>query len=213
MPGVPSSRGCDACRRQKKKVIACSIICEGSSEKTANIVDLQCADKAPCPRCQRLGIECVGLGQQRYKFKNKIPDSTTTTESGSHGAVSKALDGSLPLKPARCPSNTTTILTSSFIDKINVFVDIRYQLLGNFGGYLAEIPCRLGTNAALDAASDTLVAAHARFCSGNRDPDRALLAKHSQALSILRHSLDSSVNAHSSETLCAIMLLMIVQVL
>ncbi|KAL4881181.1 hypothetical protein BJY04DRAFT_61326 [Aspergillus karnatakaensis] len=48
MPGVPSSRGCDACRRQKKK---CDQI------------------KPACTRCARLQIPCVGSGQRRFKFK------------------------------------------------------------------------------------------------------------------------------------------------
>ncbi|KAL4866277.1 hypothetical protein BDV12DRAFT_137797 [Aspergillus spectabilis] len=48
MPGVPSSRGCDACRRQKKK---CDQL------------------KPACTRCARLQIPCVGSGQRRFKFK------------------------------------------------------------------------------------------------------------------------------------------------
>ncbi|KAL3495335.1 hypothetical protein BJX62DRAFT_233326 [Aspergillus germanicus] len=48
MPGVPSSRGCDACRRQKKK---CDQL------------------KPACSRCTRLQIPCVGSGQRRFKFK------------------------------------------------------------------------------------------------------------------------------------------------
>ncbi|KAL4810815.1 hypothetical protein BDV18DRAFT_155427 [Aspergillus unguis] len=48
MPGVPSSRGCDACRRQKKK---CDQL------------------KPACARCTRLQIPCVGSGQKRFTFK------------------------------------------------------------------------------------------------------------------------------------------------
>ncbi|KAI9808075.1 MAG: hypothetical protein M1827_007517 [Pycnora praestabilis] len=75
------------------------------------------------------------------------------------------------------------------------------------------MPCRLGTSAALDAAVDALITAHARFCVGNLSPDLGLLAKHSRALSILRHDLNDPIKAHSSETLCSIMLLMIYQTL
>ncbi|RDW93648.1 Zn(II)2Cys6 transcription factor domain-containing protein [Aspergillus mulundensis] len=49
MPGVPSSRGCEACRRQKKKV--CDQL------------------KPACTRCVRLQIACVGSGQKRFTFK------------------------------------------------------------------------------------------------------------------------------------------------
>ncbi|EEA20345.1 hypothetical protein EYB25_007858 [Talaromyces marneffei] len=49
MPGVPTSRGCDACRKQKKK-------CDAPKPPTK------------CPRCTRLKIPCTGYGVQRYKF-------------------------------------------------------------------------------------------------------------------------------------------------
>jgi Fungal specific transcription factor domain len=106
-----------------------------------------------------------------------------------------------------------TKLASALVYKIDPTTDIRYQLVWNFGGYLADVPRRLGTNPALDAASDALVAAHTDFCSSGRPGSECeLLAKHSHALSVLRDALDDPVKAHSSETLCAIMLLMIVQV-
>lgn len=106
----------------------------------------------------------------------------------------------------------TTRLAAAFVERIYPLVDIRVQLLWNFGDFLEHIPCRLGTNAALDAASDALVAAHKRFCAGHRHPDPKLLAKHSRALHVLRHDLNDTVKAHASETLCAIMLLMITEV-
>lgn len=106
-----------------------------------------------------------------------------------------------------------TQLASAFVGKIDPTADIRYQLVWNFGAYLADIPRRLGTNPALDAASDALVAAHTNFCSnGHGVPDYAFLAKYSRALNVLRDELDDPDKAHSSETLCAIMLLMIIQV-
>lgn len=92
-------------------------------------------------------------------------------------------------------------------------MDIRYQLLWNFGGYLADVPRRLGMNPALDVASDALVSVHTSFCSqGHYVHDPRVLAKYSKALVVLRDALDDPDKAYSSETLCAIMLLMIVQV-
>jgi hypothetical protein len=47
MTGVPRSKGCEACRKQKKK----------------------CDQKQPaCSRCTRLNIACIGPGERRYKF-------------------------------------------------------------------------------------------------------------------------------------------------
>ncbi len=51
------------------------------------------------------------------------------------------------------------------------------------------------------------------FCSnGHGIPDCAFVAKYSRALNVLRDELDDPDKAHSSETLRAIMLLMIIQV-
>ncbi|KAF2798173.1 hypothetical protein K505DRAFT_297123 [Melanomma pulvis-pyrius CBS 109.77] len=50
MPGVPSGRGCDGCRKQKKK-------CDQA--------------KPSCSRCARLNMPCIGAGKQRFKFKEE----------------------------------------------------------------------------------------------------------------------------------------------
>ncbi|KAI9749547.1 MAG: hypothetical protein M4579_006832 [Chaenotheca gracillima] len=114
---------------------------------------------------------------------------------------------------SRNPSNSMTKLASAFVHKVDPTTDIRYQLVWNFGDYLTEVPRRLGANPALDAASEVLVVAHTDYCSrGHRLPSTELLAKYSHALSLLRDVLDDPFMAHSSETLCAIMILMIVQV-
>ena len=112
----------------------------------------------------------------------------------------------------RTLSNSVIRLTGAFIERIDPFIDIKFQLLWSFGDYLADIPCRLGESGALDAAADALVMAHARFCVGHLDPDTVLLAKYSRALRVLRQDLDDPVKAHSSETLCSIMLLTIYEV-
>ena len=104
------------------------------------------------------------------------------------------------------------MLASALVKRVDISVDVRFQLTLNFGGFLLDIPRRLGTSAALDAAAGSLVAAHARFCSGDRSLERDVLSKQSHALSTLRHDLNDSVKARSSETLCAIMALMIAQV-
>jgi hypothetical protein len=89
--------------------------------------------------------------------------------------------------------------------------DVRFNLAFSFGGFLTHIPRRLGRNEALDSASDALVSTHSCFCSGlNMSIDA--LTKYSRALGVLRKYLDDSVKACSSETLAAIMLLLICQV-
>ncbi|KAL8652272.1 MAG: hypothetical protein Q9226_004341 [Calogaya cf. arnoldii] len=118
----------------------------------------------------------------------------------------------IQLQPAWMLSNKTTSLTSALIGRIEEAVDIRFQLPWNFGGYLRQIPRRLGTSPALDAASDALVASHRDFCTGRQlEPDAEVLNKQTRALALLRNELGDDVKARSSETLCAIMVLMITQ--
>ena len=106
-----------------------------------------------------------------------------------------------------------TQLTLALVDKVNLRTDVRHDLVSNFGPFLAQVPCRLGTNPALDAASDALVSAHTSYCSANLSRDKSdLLMKYSYALKSLRETLSNLVLARSSETLGAIWLLMIVQV-
>ena len=204
MPSGPSSQACDACRKQKKKVQPTDI---GNSEPwDANNQEL------PCSRCKRLKIPCLGARQQRYRFQ----DESRRFEPGDQSAssVNSVILAQKPwnVQIPRRPSNEMTRLTAAFIDKVSLTDDIRYQLVGNFGGYLVQVPRRLGTNPALDAAADALVAAHTSFCSTGPTGTEGLLVKHSRALNALRRALTDPVTARSTETLGAIMLLMIVQV-
>ena len=118
----------------------------------------------------------------------------------------------MAVKAPQILNNPLSRLTAAFIEKISPVVDIRFQLLWNFGDYLADVPRRLGTSEALDAAADALVTAHGQLCAGDREASPTVLEKHCRALSALRHDLDDPVKVHTSETLCSIMLLMIYEV-
>lgn len=168
----------------------------------------------PCSRCRRLNVVCQGAGQQRYKFQDeskKFVSAKKLASSGNGGVTSRQKPSVAQI--TRNPSNQITRLTSAFVGSINPTMDIKYQLLWNFGDYLADVPRRLGVNPALDVASDALVSVHTSFCSqGHYVHDPRVLAKYSKALVALRDALNDPDKAYSSETLCAIMLLMIVQV-
>ena len=118
----------------------------------------------------------------------------------------------LAVQPARSLSNDATRLISSFVNSISSDVDIPFQIPSNFGLYLNEIPCHLGTSRALDAATSALVAAHRHFCVHGFDANHNVLTQHSRALCALRYDLEDTVKANSTETLCAVMVLMITQV-
>ena len=157
----------------------------------------------------------MGLGKQRYIFKNEGEKLTRSNQHSpilSRDAIGHLSEALLASGPTHTPCNSLTRLTSAFAKKIDSTVDIRVQLPWNFGPFLEEVPRRLGTNEALDAASDALITAYTGFCAGEVAPSPEVLGKHSRALNSLRRCLDDPVKAHSSETLCAIMMLLIHQV-
>ncbi|KFY02305.1 hypothetical protein O988_02232 [Pseudogymnoascus sp. VKM F-3808] len=206
MPGVPSGRGCDGCRKQKKK-------CDQA--------------KPSCSRCARLKMACVGAGQQRYKFKeqngtqNAIAIPRRTKEQNGTGTTIimpqrtkeeyTSFDMIDVLKTVpHTPSSKLTLATDEFVGTIKMSTSVRYNLVYWYGEFLKDIPARLGRNGALDTAVEALTAAHSSFCLYHRATPEALV-KYSTALRTLRFYLDDPVKASSSETLCAVMLLLICQ--
>lgn len=156
---------------------------------------------------------CIGLGQQRYKFQNEdrklarlANDSAVAHNVSSYHGALVSTGPPLPL------SNSHTRLTAALIYYIDPSVDFRLQLPWNFGLYFEDIPSRLGYNEALDAASDALLEAYTHYCAGGIGPSPEVLVKHSRALKALRQCLDDPVKAHSSETLCSIIMLQTMQV-
>ena len=158
----------------------------------------------------------MGFGQRRYVFKHEgqklahLDSSSAIPFNDTIFNLPKAL---MAAGPSHTLSNDLTRLTSVFVHKIDPSVDIKIQLPWNFGGFLADVPCRLGINESLDAAADALGTAYTGFCAGNVIPHPEALVKYSRALNALRRCLSDPVKACSSETLCSVMLLLIIQVL
>ncbi|KAL4929208.1 uncharacterized protein BDV17DRAFT_281485 [Aspergillus undulatus] len=108
------------------------------------------------------------------------------------------------------PSNPLTVLTKAFIAAMAPETDLRYNLKWAYSGYLGMVPARLGANEALNTAVDALVTTHRDFAC-HREVTVKSLTKYSQALGALRRCLDDPLQAGTSETLCAVTLLLIVQ--
>ena len=191
MPGVPFGRGCNECRRAKKK----------------------CDLKQPaCSRCAKSQVECIGGGQRRFKFVEV--ESSKEGSSGERSrnvtprdAVEKAASGSI----SRIPGDETTLLLAALKHALRPAIDERFSLVCMYGPLLQYLPHRLGRNKALDAATDLLTETHSGVCRGAR-PTKSIITKYSNALRELRHSLDDPEIACSAETLCAAMILCISQV-
>jgi hypothetical protein len=200
MPGVPFSRACEACRKQKRK----------------------CDEAQPiCSRCQRLGIICVGSGAKRFKWQIETTNRSRTKRSTGTSitvvrTTSSTTDCDAPLIRQICrgPSNAQTVLTMTLIDKVHLTKDsdLRYNLTWAFGNFIQDVPRRLGKNAALDAAATSLALSHVRFSTGRKDAAPEELTAYINALSVLRNCLNDPNVARDANTLCAVMLLLFCQV-
>jgi hypothetical protein len=99
-------------------------------------------------------------------------------------------------------------LASSLIGTLKI-TDIRYAL-EYYGYFLKDIPRRLGSSAALDAAVKALVTAYPYFHSRDFPPE--VLMHYGRSLRSLRDTLDDDIEARSVNTLCAVYLITICQV-
>lgn len=112
------------------------------------------------------------------------------------------------------PTNILTTLISSFAYSIDTHnMDTRHNLAWNFGDFIYDVPRWLGSNAALDAAADALVASHSHFCRTRySNANELCLEKYSRALRALRITLSTMEQACEPATLCAIMIIMMTEV-
>lgn len=204
MPGVPSGRACDGCRRQKKKV------CPRNHE-----VAKRSLLRLPQVRlCDTMFTVCSPGVRMRRIWAAKVPFQKSKVLSTSSALRREAV--SLPaasctpsLSPS--PSNELNVLISAFLDTIKPTMDCRFNLAWTYGPFLHHLPRRLGTNAALDSATRALVCAHRDF-SLHRPVTIRSLAEYSHAVQTLRQSMDNPTKAHSIDTACAVILLTLCQV-
>jgi hypothetical protein len=155
---------------------------------------------------------CVGSGQQRYTFKEEQGfrhDANIEQVPKRCGGLAK--EDSLAKISFAYPCNNLTLLTHAFVDTMKLSTDLRYNLAWTYGFFLEDVPRRLGSNEALDTSADALASAHLSYCT-HRVVSVEVLRKYSNALSKLRICLDDPMKACTSDTLCAVSLLLICQV-
>lgn len=113
----------------------------------------------------------------------------------------------------RVPSNESTMLAQELMGSLVTF-DLRYNLSWVYGGFIDSIPERIGVSRALDAAVAALLASHTNLITA-RGKEVVVsiesLTKYSQAVKTLRVTLDDPITACTTETLCAVTLLLICQ--
>lgn len=182
---------------KRRFVVSCQ------SKNLSNEESTKCDQLTPtCSRCKRLQLACIGPGAQRYKFlEQRFENESEEIQSPEQENSSVAL--------IRRPSNPLLLMTSSFIEKLEV-TDLRYDLTWTYGGFLKHIPKRLGTNEALDSAVGAVTGAFPTLYTGQIS--RGALTSYGDGLKALRVCLDDPSKAQTAETLCAIYLMIICQV-
>ena len=148
-----------------------------------------------CSRCTRLRVPCVGRGQQRYKFIDGKASLACANPDMVH-------------MQTVVPSNQLTVMTSALTTALEI-TDPRYDLT-IYGNFMKEIPRRLGSNSALDAAVYALTVAFASI--HKTQPSAEAIHGYSRALNSLRLCLMDSTRRKSPDTLCAMYLIMMLQV-
>ncbi|KAF7909336.1 uncharacterized protein EAF01_003054 [Botrytis porri] len=178
MPGVPSGRGCEACRKQKKK----------------------CDQLQPsCSRCIRLSIPCIGSGIRRYKFISGAIDSTVKPISTTANHNNDNTLHTTRKQIFRMPGNKTISVAGSFISVLEV-KDIRYDI-GVYGAFLTEIPKRLGSSAALDASVNAISTSYKSIYSRTKPVEA--LESYGRGLKALRVALNDPKEAVEANTISA----------
>ncbi|KAL9474038.1 hypothetical protein ACSS6W_008418 [Trichoderma asperelloides] len=191
MPGVPSYRGCDACRKQKKK-------CDMATPA--------------CSRCSRLKIACVGCGQLRYKFKDQTDLQVVRSSKKARSRASPQFEteSDSPGSIVSIASSRDSARSGAFISLLDI-TDPSYDLRC-YGPWFKDLPRRLGTNEALDAAVEAMVGFYPHLRRHEQSSlSRGSLVKYVNALQALRTCLNDPQKASKAETLCAVYILLICQ--
>ncbi|KAI3574952.1 hypothetical protein IWW34DRAFT_883226 [Fusarium oxysporum f. sp. albedinis] len=163
MPGVPKSRGCNTCLKQKKK-------CDQA--------------KPACSRCARLGVPCVGSGEQKYVFK---PVSFTKPFKPSFQKARKREKPS-QLSITHKPQNSLTLLEAKFVAALEV-TDLRYGV-HCYGDFLEHIPRRLGHSHTLNVSVDLMMSTLPYHYS--HEIPSQVLAKYGSGLKVLKGFLNGT---------------------
>lgn len=154
---------------------------------------------------------CVGAGQQRFQFREERRFQGSGDKCAQKQKLKSRREENTCVEVPYQLNTKVTLLANSLLDTIKPSTNLKFNLAWSYGIFLEEIPRRLGKNEALDTSVAALVSAHSDLCSRRREVSIDTLNKYSCALKTLREYLDAPITACATETLCAVMLLLICQ--
>lgn len=156
--------------------------------------------------------------QDEHDIESMATESSTTSSNSPQStlALQSAHDVQWAAMITPAPISTLSSLIASFTGSIGGHdTDTGHHLAWNFGVFLHDVPRYLGFNEALDAAADALVSGYDHFrqsTSRYTTASAICLRKYSQAVKSLRTCLSTVENACEPTTLCAIQIVMTIEV-
>lgn len=165
---------------------------------------LQCDQKQPsCSRCCRLGIRCIGSGQQSLRFVGVNTIASRRSKSSSISVVALQANPLITVS-----ANELDHLRSAFVSILHSDrIGFDMTLLG---ALFEDIPVRLGSNKALDLFTRAMIQARASLVLGH--PSERAISSFSTAMTALRSQLQDPKDTSLLGTLSAIYMMIIYQV-
>ena len=146
---------------------------------------------------------------QRFKF---IQDERASNEVRSSRSPTPGIKSGKDVVLTLPPSNGTSNLVGALVQTIKPTTNLSWNIAWTYGPLFLDVPQRLGISEALDAAVWTLVSGHSDLRSQSPQVSERTLELHGIALKALRKCLHNPAKAHTTETLCAVYLLLVCQV-
>ncbi|KUJ21260.1 uncharacterized protein LY89DRAFT_715501 [Mollisia scopiformis] len=182
MVGVPLSRGCQTCRKRKIK-------CDETHPK--------------CTRCKKSGLLCLGY-KSRLKFMDEGPKLQKKPRQPQR-LVRQDVPRTLP---SSASENLSLQLCQTFRSDLPAVKNLRSFTKTYF---VNDLPRHVGLSTACDLAMKALCLAHSTLLSSCGDSFVRSRIQYGLALTELQHCLADSRLARTTGTLCATMILGIIE--
>jgi hypothetical protein len=229
MVGIPKSKGCDNCRKRKKKVSTDRI-----REENRNTDCSKCGREVPrCLACIKAGWNCSGYAKT-WKFVNESERAAADVRSKKYILEDCSLVESDGLHDGqRNFERLESYWTESGAYNVGVFrilstendqnasvlnfilEDPDSQILfplRSHGAHYNHIPRRLGRNIALDDSINCLCSIYFDRVKQIGVPSKTSMQRYVQSLSSLRACLEEAQLRTESETICATIILQLCEV-
>lgn len=108
-------------------------------------------------------------------------------------------------------SNEIETLAAALVAVVQPSTNVRWNVAWTYGDFLLDVPKRLGTNKALDAAVKSLLSAYTDMCVDKTRVSSKTLTLYGKAVSSLRSCLDDAETASTTETLSAVYMIIVQQ--